>query len=164
MLTASDSEKCASCGRGYRIIYRVPDDIWARIAPDKDSLGDHPEHQGGGLLCPLCADERARELGIRLVFDADVDWRSDVVVVPDREDEPTIPAGMKPWHGGPKPADWSGEAVQFRSGKVMHAPIGAVWKLGWDHSYGDGDIIAYTPKPTPTDTADRVGFHSAGEG
>lgn len=66
-----------------------------------------------------------------------------------RQTEAAIPEGMKPWHGGNSaPADWDGKAVAFRDGKIGYAPVGAVWKLGWDHSYGGGDIIAYTSEAT----------------
>jgi len=52
---------------------------------------------------------------------------------------------LVPWHGGPKPADWDGKAVRLRSGKVVFAPSeGRIWKLGWDHCYGEGDVVAYS--------------------
>jgi hypothetical protein len=44
-------DQCDCCGRNYRTVYRVPNDLWAQIAPRPDTLGPHPEHQGGGLLC-----------------------------------------------------------------------------------------------------------------
>src|SRR5690606_7471517 len=70
-------EQCHDCGGFYQTVYRVPDDVWAKIAPDKAALGEHTEHRYGGLLCLPCADRRAREKGIRLYFDASVgDWRT----------------------------------------------------------------------------------------
>jgi hypothetical protein len=77
-----------------------------------------------------------------------------------------LPAGTiwKSWHGGRKPADWSGEAVRFRSGEVVYAPpAGTIWKLGWDHHYGPGDIIAYTSK-APPQTPPDAGSGSDGAG
>lgn len=66
--------------------------------------------------------------------------------------EDGIPAGMKPWSGGDSaPDDWDRRTVQFRSGEVRHAQAGVVWKLGWQHHYGQGDIIAYTPKASTLD-------------
>jgi len=70
---------------------------------------------------------------------------------------PTIPAGMVAWNGGSKPADWDGKSVQFRSGEIKHAEPGVVWKLGWDHSYGNGDIIAYTPLAAAPKQAEQQG-------
>ncbi|WBO23901.1 hypothetical protein [Sphingomonas abietis] len=62
-----------------------------------------------------------------------------------------VPAGMKPWNGGKtSPSDWDGGPVLFRSGKLFGAPADYVWKLGWQHHYGSGDVIAYTPKPSAT--------------
>lgn len=69
-------ELCHDCGRRYRVVYRVPNEVWAAIAPGKASLGAYPEHMLGGLLCVDCADERARERGIYLYFEASAgDWR-----------------------------------------------------------------------------------------
>lgn len=67
-------EVCDSCGRSYEITYRVPDDIWLKIAPKPEAMGDHPEHALGGLLCPDCAASRAKGLGVNLRFNADTDW------------------------------------------------------------------------------------------
>lgn len=61
-------ETCDACGRRYLVIYRVPNDVWSLIAPKQDELGEHLEHQFGGLLCVDCAWTRARELGITLYF------------------------------------------------------------------------------------------------
>lgn len=76
MTEGESGERCHDCGGFYATVYRVPDDVWAKIAPDKAALGEHEEHRYGGLLCLPCADRRAREKGIRLYFDASVgDWR-----------------------------------------------------------------------------------------
>lgn len=70
--------------------------------------------------------------------------------------EITIPQGLKAWPGGPKPADWDGKCVMFRDGHVMPAPPpDSIWKLGWGHHYGNGDIIAYST--TPTSETDQLG-------
>lgn len=66
----STGEVCGICNREYMVNYMVPNDLWPLIAPNKDTLGPHPEHQGGGLLCPDCAHQKARELGITLLFTA----------------------------------------------------------------------------------------------
>jgi|GEM_PF-2510591 len=71
---AGYGEACDSCGRSYGITYRVPDDIWLKIAPNPQAIGDHPEHALGGLLCPDCASSRAKALGVTLRFNADTDW------------------------------------------------------------------------------------------
>lgn len=69
------SELCETCGRRYETVYRVPNDVWTKIAPRKDDLGPHPEHQYGGLLCPDCAAKAARDKGIELYFEASAgDW------------------------------------------------------------------------------------------
>jgi hypothetical protein len=59
-------EQCAVCGRQYEYVYRVPDDVWAKITPS-----DNPE---GGLLCIDCASKRAEEMGITLRFHGKVEW------------------------------------------------------------------------------------------
>jgi hypothetical protein len=85
MTEGESGERCHDCGGFYATVYRVPDDVWAKIAPDKAALGEHEEHRYGGLLCLPCADRRAREKGIRLYFDASVgDWRpSDAALLAD---------------------------------------------------------------------------------
>jgi hypothetical protein len=69
----------------------------------------------------------------------------------------TIPAGMKPWHGGDSaPEDWDPErAVMFRAGHFGD------WSRTWEWRHGVGetgggraDIIAYTPKAAPQTTPD----------
>ena len=62
------SDTCDRCGRAYAVVYNVPNEVWAKIAPHKDTLGDYPEHQYGGMLCPDCANNEATKLGIRLCF------------------------------------------------------------------------------------------------
>lgn len=64
-------DTCADCGREYRVVYRVPNEIWAMIAPNKSTLGPYIEHQYGGILCVECAAGRARNLGLRLLFVAE---------------------------------------------------------------------------------------------
>lgn len=67
------SELCDDCGRSYDIIYRVPDEVWAKIAP-KPIEG----FEEGGLLCPDCASLRAwdhHEIVLR--FDGTQGWWSD---------------------------------------------------------------------------------------
>lgn len=66
-------ERCQCCGNLYSTIYRVPNEVWAKIAPQPETLGPHIEHQFGGLLCISCADARAREMGIRLYWDSNAD-------------------------------------------------------------------------------------------
>lgn len=69
------SEICETCYQPYETVYRVPNGVWARIAPRKDDLGPYPEHQYGGLLCPDCATKAARGEGIDLFFEASQsDW------------------------------------------------------------------------------------------
>ena len=51
---------CFDCGRRYGDEYGfpdliVPDDVWAKIAPD----------EGNGLLCPSCMCRRLYLVGIR---------------------------------------------------------------------------------------------------
>lgn len=69
-----DGEKCDCCGKIYHTIYRVDNDIWAKIAPKKGLLGEHPEHQFGGLLCVDCASKEAGAIGITLRFNGQVAW------------------------------------------------------------------------------------------
>ena len=61
-------EHCQICGKGYEMVYSVPDEIWSKITPKK----------GNGLLCIECADKRARKLGIDLYWSANEGgWRDD---------------------------------------------------------------------------------------
>lgn len=54
-------ELCGSCGDLYQTLYIVPDGVWDQIAG------------GASLLCLMCADRRARKLGIQLLWEAEVD-------------------------------------------------------------------------------------------
>lgn len=61
--------------------------------------------------------------------------------------EPAIPAGMKPWHGGDSaPEDWDEKSVLLRDGTGC-VGIGV---FRWDHQGFGDDVIAYTPKPRVT--------------
>jgi len=61
----------------YKLIYRVPNNIWAKIAPKPKTLGEHTEHYFGGILCPECAAQRALDIGITLHFIAE-EWNDDI--------------------------------------------------------------------------------------
>lgn len=61
-------DQCDKCHRRYTAVYNVPNDLWAKIAPKPETLGDYPEHQYGGLLCPDCATDAAKALGVNLVL------------------------------------------------------------------------------------------------
>lgn len=50
-------EKCSCCGQRYDTVYELPSFIWRRIASRQ-------------LLCPTCADSRARDKGIHLYWGA----------------------------------------------------------------------------------------------
>lgn len=52
-------EFCGCCGQRYDTVYEVPDFIWKKIASRR-----------GQLLCPRCADSRARDAGIHLYWGA----------------------------------------------------------------------------------------------
>ena len=54
-------ERCDVCLRYYRMNYIVPHDVWKQISP----IGKKE-----GYLCPECADNRARAIGIHLTFRA----------------------------------------------------------------------------------------------
>jgi len=66
------TDVCDNCKRQYSVVYRVPNEIWSKIAPNKETLGKFPEHQYGGLLCPDCASDAAAKAGFRLIFCAEV--------------------------------------------------------------------------------------------
>ncbi len=53
-------ECCQSCGKIYETVYKLPDDIWARITPSMD--------KEAGLLCISCADKIAIEKRISLCW------------------------------------------------------------------------------------------------
>ncbi len=61
-------DQCDKCHRRYTAVYNVPNDLWTKIAPKPETLGDYPEHQYGGLLCPDCATNAAKALGVELVL------------------------------------------------------------------------------------------------
>jgi len=54
-------EKCQNCGRSYRTVYRIPDELWRAITGRSD-----------GLLCPRCLDDKARTAGYGLYWEATV--------------------------------------------------------------------------------------------
>ena len=58
---ASEGETCQFCGTFYATVYRVPDDVWAKIREDVN------------LLCFDCADHQARNAGIALYWSASLD-------------------------------------------------------------------------------------------
>lgn len=70
----------------------------------------------------------------------------------------TIPAGMKPWHGGDSAPDDAPAAttVKLRGGAIVHGMSND--DLRWAHTGGPEhrkeDIIAYTPKAAPQTTPD----------
>lgn len=64
----SVGDQCDKCHRRYTAVYNVPNDLWTKIAPKPETLGDYPEHQYGGLLCPDCATDAAKALGVNLVL------------------------------------------------------------------------------------------------
>jgi uncharacterized coiled-coil protein SlyX len=49
------TETCDCCGRAMGIGFHVDDETWARICPDGNT---------SAVLCPWCADKRAKELGL----------------------------------------------------------------------------------------------------
>lgn len=85
--------------------------------------------------------------------DTKVDWGADRTDTETTKGDRHI---MRAWLGGKKPpTDWDGKAVIFRNGATARSTPGIIWKLGWDHSYGQTDIIAYSVAelpavPTPT--------------
>jgi hypothetical protein len=58
-------EQCDFCGQRYLAVYSVPDEVWQRIKMPAKPVG-------AGLLCPTCADFRARRAGIFLEWTARV--------------------------------------------------------------------------------------------
>ena len=74
LTTTEDGDICDGCDNAYKSVFRVPDEVWSQIAPKPDSLGEHIEHQYGGLLCLNCADYAARKSGITLVWEARLNW------------------------------------------------------------------------------------------
>ena len=72
-MTRMYGDKCDDCGHIYKLIYRVPNNIWAKIAPKPKTLGEYTEHYFGGILCPECAARKALDIGITLHFVAE-EW------------------------------------------------------------------------------------------
>lgn len=58
-----EGERCQVCGIRYLTWYSVPDEVWALITPKTENLA-------AGLLCPTCADGRARSSGLTLYWRA----------------------------------------------------------------------------------------------
>ena len=58
-----DGETCQACGAGYETVYWLPDDLWVLVTPK-------PDNPYAGLLCPSCADARARVAGVELAWTA----------------------------------------------------------------------------------------------
>lgn len=90
-------------------------------------------------------------------------WSAMLAAAPDAPAAPTkdessdvrgmvaIPAGMKSWRGGDDaPEDWDGGVALLRDGTRWTPGHAARWR----HDQNAGDIIAYTPKPTPDPMAD----------
>lgn len=61
-----EGDICDKCKRAYSCVHNVPNDVWAKIAPRPETLGEH--NYGGGLLCPDCAATAAKEIGVHLIF------------------------------------------------------------------------------------------------
>ncbi len=125
-------EACDSCGRSYEITYRVPDDIWLKIAPRPEAIGDHPEHALGGLLCPDCASSRAKALGVTLRFNADTDWPDSPVCV---EVMPLIWSEVKEWPDDvvPPAEEWRGATSDPRHSYQVSRAIGVrEWRASID--------------------------------
>lgn len=78
---------------------------------------------------------------------------------------PTIPATMKPWHGGDAPpADWDGGPVLTREGKLR--PVrDTPWR--WSNTRWPrkplSDIIAYAPTPAVTEPTEAGIRYDAAE-
>jgi len=75
--STENGDTCDSCGRRFNVVYRVANTVWPQIAPHPETLGDYPEHQFGGILCPDCATEIAETKGIKLRFCAEHGWPRD---------------------------------------------------------------------------------------
>jgi len=59
----ANGERCQRCGVLYRVVYRVPDDVWLLVGP---KAGED------GLLCLACVAEAAEQAGIPLFWEAAV--------------------------------------------------------------------------------------------
>ena len=102
-----------------------------------------------GTRCPACADWPYKKGGAAAYTAA--------LSAPRPVEAPSIPSGMKPWHGGDAaPADWDGGPVLFRNGTVQSGALSS-WSHPWDAgvagesavagSTNPFDITAYTPRP-----------------
>lgn len=78
----AEGDLCDACGRVYATVHQVPSDVWAKVAPRPDTLGEFNE--GGGMLCSDCASREAKAQGIRLIFMAEV-WQDPDEVCPNCE-------------------------------------------------------------------------------
>lgn len=85
----------------------------------------------------------------RHALDEDGGQRARAAVPPSKPDAPTLPEGMKPWHGGDAaPEDWDGGEC-LRSDRVTMLPSEGT---DWQHKNDRYDIIAYTPVARPAAT------------
>jgi len=57
----TEGERCNACGRRYLTVYRVPDDLWAKVTGRTD---------GGGTWCPACFEFIAKEKRYSLYWEA----------------------------------------------------------------------------------------------
>lgn len=73
---------------------------------------------------------------------------------PEQESAVVVPPGMVPWKGGDTaPDDWDGGVFLTRCGARMDGRIGG--EPFWDHSFGAGDVIAYTPRTPPAPSQEQ---------
>ncbi len=83
MKESTEDEVCQICGNAYAEIYHVPDDVWEAIKPPG-------KVEGAGLLCPRCADSRARENSITLYWEASSGWwKEDVAAFAEEAESET---------------------------------------------------------------------------
>ena len=85
------SEMCMDCGLSYDTVYCIPDEIWKLITGRANS---------SGLLCPICADKKARAIDIILY------WEAGIGKYPRKEPEMKNPRCNK--HGEEKEKTWWG--------------------------------------------------------
>ena len=50
---------CQGCGKRYKVDLIIPNDVWAKICPNKNSID--PLY-GSGLLCGVCIMQRVEDL------------------------------------------------------------------------------------------------------
>jgi hypothetical protein len=63
MTIAGPKTPCEACDEAEGLQWHVPEEIWAKLAPQQ------PYRMGtatGGILCLWCADERAEQLGMEV--------------------------------------------------------------------------------------------------